>query len=95
MASRKKSPNSSPSSSAGDARDDGAEALERASAALSRNIPPQNLEAEQAVLGGVFLRNTLFHSLVDIVRPDDFYSPAHKLIFRAFEELTPRTRPST
>lgn len=93
MASRKKSPNSSPSSSAGDARDDGAEALERASAALSRNIPPQNLEAEQAVLGGVFLRNTLFHSLVDIVRPDDFYSPAHKLIFRAFEELYAKNAP--
>jgi replicative DNA helicase len=93
MASRKKSPNSSPSSSAGDARENGAEALERASAALSRNIPPQNLEAEQAVLGGVFLRNTLFHSLVDIVRPDDFYSPAHRLIFRAFEELYANNAP--
>jgi replicative DNA helicase len=93
MASRKKNPNSSPSSSAGDARDNGAEALERASAALSRNIPPQNLEAEQAVLGGVFLRNTLFHSLVDIVRPDDFYSPAHKLIFRSFEDLYAKNAP--
>ncbi|MDP2848864.1 MAG: replicative DNA helicase [Humidesulfovibrio sp.] len=93
MASRKKNPNSSPRRSPGDARDDGAEALERASAALSRNVPPQNLEAEQAVLGGVFLRNTLFHSLVDVIRSDDFYSPAHRLIFRSFEDLYSRNAP--
>ena len=93
MASKKKHPSSSPRHSQGDAREDGAEALERASAALSRNVPPQNLEAEQAVLGGVFLRNTLFHSLVDVVRSDDFYSPAHRLIFRAFEDLYSRNAP--
>jgi replicative DNA helicase len=39
------------------------------------------------------LRNTLFHSLVDIVRPDDFYSPAHKLIFRSFEDLYAKNAP--
>jgi len=93
MASRKKNPSSSPRRSQGDAREDGAEALERASAALSRNVPPQNLEAEQAVLGGVFLRNTLFHSLVDVISSEDFYSPAHRLIFRSFEDLYARNAP--
>jgi len=93
MASRKKNPNSSPSRSQGDQRSDGAEALERASAALSRKIPPQNLEAEQAVLGGVFLRNSLFHSLVDVVSHEDFYSPAHRIIFRGFENLYSRNAP--
>jgi len=90
MASRKKNPNSSPRHSQGE---NGAEALERASAALSRKIPPQNLEAEQAVLGGVFLRNSLFHSLVDVVRSEDFYSPAHRIIFRSFETLYARNAP--
>ncbi len=92
MASRKKHPNSSPRHSQGE-RDTGAEALERASAALSRKIPPQNLEAEQAVLGGVFMRNSLFHSLVDLVRSEDFYSPAHRIIFRAFETLYAQNSP--
>lgn len=94
MASRNQSPSSSSPrrNSPGD-REDGAEALERASAALSRNVPPQNLEAEQAVLGGVFLRNSLFHSLVDIIRSDDFYSPAHKIIFSTFEELYSKNVP--
>jgi replicative DNA helicase len=91
--SRKQNPSSSPRRNRqGNAQENGAEALERASAALSRNIPPQNLEAEQAVLGGVFLRNSLFHSLVDVVRSDDFYSPAHRIIFRAFEDLYAATR---
>ena len=55
---------------------------------LLRRVPPHSVEAEKAVLGGVFLRdNTLFHSLVDILIPDDFYLPAHQAIFRAFVEL--------
>ncbi len=54
---------------------------------LLRNVPPQNIEAEQAVLGGVFLDNTIFHSLVEILKEDDFYHPAHRIIFRAFVEL--------
>ena len=76
-----------------DKREEAAAALERASAALLRNTPPQNLEAEQAVLGGVFLRNSLFHSLVDIVSADDFYSPAHRTIFQAFEALYAQNAP--
>ena len=93
MASRKKLPNSSPRRSQGNNREEGAEALDRASAALLRRVPPQNLEAEQAVLGGVFLRNSLFHSLVDIIRAEDFYSPAHRLIFQAFEALYANNAP--
>ncbi len=93
MASRNPSQSSSPLRNSRGDREDGAEALERASAALSRNVPPQNLEAEQAVLGGVFLRNSLFHSLVDIIRSEDFYSPAHRIIFRTFEDLYSKNVP--
>ena len=63
------------------------EAARRASDDQTRNLPPQNLEAEQAGLGGVFQTNTSFHSLVDVVSPDDFYSPAHRIIFQSFIEL--------
>ncbi len=39
------------------------------------------------MLGGVFQSNSAFHSLVDILGAEDFYSPAHEIIFRAFVDL--------
>ena len=69
------------------------EALERASSDLLRKVPPQNLEAEQAVIGGVFQSNTMFHELVDIVDADDFYSPAHRTIFQSFIDLYNKQKP--
>jgi len=63
------------------------ETLDRASTDLVRKVPPHNLEAEQAVLGGVFLKANVFHELVDIIGEDDFYSLVHKTIFQTFQEL--------
>lgn len=60
---------------------------------LSRKTPPQNLEAEQAVLGGIFLRPDLIDSLLDHVSEDDFYSPAHRTIFQACLALYQRSVP--
>lgn len=54
---------------------------------LLGRLPPQNLDAEKAVLGGVFLRNDIFHSLIDILQEEDFYSPVHRIIYRAFLDL--------
>ena len=54
---------------------------------LFTRVPPQNLEAEQAVLGGVFLKNSIFNDLVLILAEDDFYSPAHRIIYAAFLDL--------
>ncbi len=51
------------------------------------------MEAEQAVLGGVFLRNGVFHSLVDVLTEDDFYSPVHRIIYAAFRDLYRRNIP--
>lgn len=69
------------------------EALQKASSDLLRKVPPHNIEAEQAVLGGVFLRNDIFHSLVDIVSDEDFYSPAHRILYQAFQDLYRRREP--
>ncbi|MFP4084824.1 MAG: replicative DNA helicase [Desulfonatronovibrio sp.] len=63
------------------------ESLQKVSTDLIRNMPPQNLDAEQAVLGGVFLSNNVLHSIVDILVEEDFYSPAHQIIFRTFLDL--------
>ena len=63
------------------------ENLNKVSSDLIRNMPPQNLDAEQAVLGGVFLSNNILHSIIDILVEEDFYSPAHQIIFRSFLDL--------
>ena len=49
----------------------------RATNDLLRRVPPHSVEAEQAVLGGIFIRNSVFHTLVDTLSSDDFYLPAH------------------
>ncbi|ACU89918.1 replicative DNA helicase [Desulfomicrobium baculatum] len=69
------------------------EALQKASSDLLRRVPPHNTEAEQAVLGGVFLRNDIFHTLVDTINDEDFYSPVHRIIYQAFQELYRRREP--
>lgn len=53
----------------------------------SKTIPPQNLEAEQAVLGTVLLQDKSLVKIVEILEPDDFYKDAHKTIFRAILTL--------
>lgn len=60
---------------------------------LLRNVPPHSIEAEQAVLGGVFLKPDSLYTLVDILNEDDFYLPAHGAIFSAFRELFQRSVP--
>lgn len=52
-----------------------------------RNLPPQNLDAEQAVLGGVLLKMCLRDKLGVELRPMDFYSPAHRMIWEALLDL--------
>jgi len=68
--------------------------LNRASADLIGKVPPQNLEAEQAVLGGIFLKPGIFAEVVDVLTEEDFYSPAHALVFRACQELFRKGAPT-
>jgi len=60
---------------------------------LIKKVPPHNLEAEQAVLGGVLLDNSIFHSIIEILKEDDFYYPAHRILFRTFVELYSKNIP--
>jgi replicative DNA helicase len=50
-------------------------------------VPPQNLEAEQAVLGSILLESDTLLTVMERVRADDFYSVAHQRIFEAMVEL--------
>ncbi|HEY6393776.1 MAG TPA: replicative DNA helicase, partial [Candidatus Binataceae bacterium] len=60
---------------------------------ILRRVPPQNLEAEQSVLGAILLDNDASNQAIEILSPDDFYRDAHREIFRAMIELADRNQP--
>ena len=57
------------------------------SAPLLERVPPQSLEAEQATLGAMLLEREAIARVVDVLDPDDFYSPQHQLLYRAMIDL--------
>ncbi len=56
-------------------------------------LPPQNLEAEQSVLGAILLDNEALLKALEIITPDDFYRDSHKKIFNAMVELFEKNEP--
>ena len=46
-------------------------------------VPPQNIEAEQSVLGAVLIEQTAIAKISDILTAEDFYREAHRLLYRA------------
>lgn len=60
---------------------------------LVRNVPPHSVEAEQAVLGGILLDSAALDDVMDIVRAEDFYLPAHRLIYSSCVTLADQSAP--
>jgi len=60
----------------------------------SHRLPPQSLEGEMSVLGGVLLENEALNKALEILRPDDFYRESHRKIFSALIELANRGEPA-
>jgi len=58
-----------------------------------RRVPPQSLEAEESVLGGIMLDNTVIDGVVGMLQPEDFYRGAHRKLFRAMVDLSERSEP--
>ena len=58
-----------------------------------RKVPPQNLEAESCVLGGILLENEAINRVLELLKPEDFYRESHRKIFRAMIELSDRSEP--
>ncbi len=56
--------------------------------------PPQDLIAEQSVLGGMLLSKDAISDVVEILKERDFYRPAHELIFDAILDLYGRGEPA-
>ena len=56
--------------------------------------PPQDLIAEQSVLGGMLLSKDAIADVIEVIRDRDFYRPAHELIYDAIIDLYGRGEPA-
>ncbi len=59
---------------------------------LSRPLP-QNIEAEQAVLGSILLESAVINQVLEVLIPEDFYKDAHRKIFNAMIDLDRDNKP--
>ena len=58
-----------------------------------RMLPPQNIEAEQAVLGTILIQDKALLKVIDLLQPGDFYRDAHKSIYAAMMALFDKHEP--
>jgi replicative DNA helicase len=56
-------------------------------------LPPQNIEAEQSVLGSLMIDKNSIINVADILTPEDFYKPAHEKIYEAILGLHEKREP--
>lgn len=57
-------------------------------------IPPQSLEAEQAILASILIDNYVLNTSLEYLRPHDFYKEAHSVIYQAMIDLNERGEPT-
>ena len=65
---------------------------ESSAGAIGR-VPPHDLDAEKAVLSALLIDNHAIHSVLNEVRPDDFYHPSHRQIYDAMLTLQDSNEP--
>lgn len=58
-----------------------------------RKVPPQNLDAEKSVLGGILLDPNALDRVLEVMGEDDFYRESHRKIFRAMLRLSDKREP--
>jgi len=60
---------------------------------LADKLPPQNVEAEQSVLGCLMLDKNIIIQVADILKPEDFYKGVHNIIYQAMLDLYNKREP--
>jgi replicative DNA helicase len=65
----------------------------RPSEEAALKVPPQNIEAEQSVLGGILLEPEALSRILEILQEDDFYRDSHRKIFSAMVALYQKGTP--
>lgn len=56
-------------------------------------LPPQNLEAEESVLGSILIDNDAIARVADLISSEDFYLPQHRQIYEAMIDLYQKNAP--
>src|SRR3989344_4396912 len=56
-------------------------------------VPPQNIEAEQSLLGALLIDKDAIVKIADLITFDDFYKDTHGMIFEAMKQLYERREP--
>ncbi len=57
-------------------------------------LPPQNLDAEKSILGGLMLETEAWDEVSELLTEEDFYKPSHRRVFAAIREIHRREMPS-
>ena len=57
-------------------------------------VPPNNIEAEKALLGSIMLRSEVLYEITDLAHASSFYSEKHRLIFETMMELFSKRNPT-
>lgn len=58
-----------------------------------RKIPPQQLEAEQSLLGGILIDSSGLPAALEVLKGDEFYKDSHRTIYTAIQDLFERNEP--
>ncbi len=58
-----------------------------------QKVPPQQIEAEQSLLGGILIESQGLPAALEVLRGEEFYRDAHRTVFQAFQELFQRNEP--
>lgn len=56
-------------------------------------VPPQARDLEEAVLGAIMLEKNAFDAVIEILKPECFYTNANQYIFRAIQSLANKSQP--
>ncbi len=52
-----------------------------------QKLPPQNIDAEEAILGAILTNPVCLNKVVDLIKPESFYKPANKFVYEAILHL--------
>jgi len=58
-----------------------------------RKLPPQQIEAEQSLLGGIMVDSSGLPSALEVLKGDEFYKESHRIIFTVIQDLFERNEP--
>ena len=56
-------------------------------------LPPQSMEAEEAVLGAILVNSSSLPRIIGIVKPESFYKPANRIIYETMSRLFSQNQP--